>query len=87
MTELETFRAETRAWLEANCPAECRGPVENEDFASMLEVRPGCYIVTGNGNSGPSGCMVHNPGYDFNDAILPVGAAFWSQLTQRFLNP
>ena len=31
MTELETFRAETRAWLEANCPAECRGPVENEE--------------------------------------------------------
>ena len=31
MTELDTFRAETRAWLEANCPAECRGPVENEE--------------------------------------------------------
>ena len=31
MTELDTFRAETRAWLEANCPAECRGPVESED--------------------------------------------------------
>jgi len=31
MTELDTFRAETRAWLEANCPAECRGPVDSED--------------------------------------------------------
>ncbi len=31
MTELDTFRAETRAWLEANCPAECRGPVDNEE--------------------------------------------------------
>ena len=31
MTDLETFRAETRAWLEANCPAECRGPLENDE--------------------------------------------------------
>jgi len=31
MTELDTFRAETRAWLEANCPVECRGPVDSED--------------------------------------------------------
>jgi alkylation response protein AidB-like acyl-CoA dehydrogenase len=31
MTDLETFRAETRAWLEANCPAECRGPVESDE--------------------------------------------------------
>jgi acyl-CoA dehydrogenase len=31
MTDLDTFRAETRAWLEANCPAECRGPVESDE--------------------------------------------------------
>ncbi|WP_137894359.1 M20 aminoacylase family protein [Ramlibacter sp. 2FC] len=56
----------------------------SEDFASMLEHCPGCYLLIGNG-AGEGACMVHNPGYDFNDDILPIGAAFWSLLVQRFL--
>ncbi|MBC9248990.1 amidohydrolase [Pseudomonas alcaligenes] len=62
------------------------GYLGSEDFASMLEVRPGCYIVTGNGNSGPSGCMVHNPGYDFNDQAIPFGASLWVRLVETYLN-
>lgn len=62
------------------------GYLGSEDFASMLEVRPGCYIVTGNGNSGPSGCMVHNPGYDFNDTAIPYGASLWVRLVETYLN-
>lgn len=62
------------------------GYLGSEDFASMLEVRPGCYIVTGNGNSGPSGCMVHNPGYDFNDLAIPFGASLWVRLVETYLN-
>ncbi|MBB2493859.1 M20 aminoacylase family protein [Aquipseudomonas ullengensis] len=61
------------------------GYLGSEDFASMLEVRPGCYIVTGNGNSGPSGCMVHNPGYDFNDQAIPFGASLWARLVETYL--
>lgn len=58
----------------------------SEDFAYMLEQRPGCYLVIGNGEVGETGgCMVHNPGYDFNDAILPVGASYWVRLVERFL--
>jgi hippurate hydrolase len=56
----------------------------SEDFASMLEHCPGSYLLIGNG-AGEGSCMVHNPGYDFNDAILPTGAAFWSQLVWRYL--
>ena len=60
----------------------------SEDFAFMLEHCPGSYFMIGNGaGEGQAGhaCMVHNPGYDFNDSILPVGAAFWALLTQRYL--
>lgn len=56
----------------------------SEDFAFMLERCPGSYLMIGNG-AGEGSCMVHNPGYDFNDDILPVGAAFWALLTQRYL--
>jgi hippurate hydrolase len=64
----------------------------SEDFAFMLEHCPGSYFMIGNGTGEGAGegqpahaCMVHNPGYDFNDDILPVGAAFWALLTQRYL--
>ncbi len=56
----------------------------SEDFAFMLEHRPGCYLFLGNGD-GAGSCMVHNPGYDFNDAAMETGAAFWSLLAERFL--
>ncbi len=52
----------------------------------MLERRPGCYLLIGNGvGAGQNACMVHNAGYDFNDDNIAVGAAFWALLVQRFL--
>jgi hippurate hydrolase len=60
----------------------------SEDFACMLDHVPGCYLLIGNGSEADGGsgaCMVHHPGYDFNDAILPTGAAFRSRLVQRVL--
>lgn len=56
----------------------------SEDFAYMLQARPGCFLRIGNGE-GEDGCMVHNPGYDFNDRNLPIGAAYWARLVERFL--
>ena len=58
----------------------------SEDFAFMLEQVPGCYLLIGNGD-GEGACMVHNPGYDFNDGNLPIGAAYWALLAERFLMP
>ncbi|VXD00346.1 Hippurate hydrolase [Enterobacterales bacterium 8AC] len=56
----------------------------SEDFAFMLQQRPGSYLLLGNG-AGENSCMVHNPGYDFNDGIITRGIAYWSALTQAFL--
>ena len=56
----------------------------SEDFAFMLQKRPGTFLRIGNG-VGEDGCMVHNPHYDFNDRNLPVGAAFWARLVERYL--
>ena len=56
----------------------------SEDFAFMLEQVPGCYIFIGNG-AGDGACMIHNPGYDFNDAILPLGSSYWVRLAETFL--
>ncbi len=58
----------------------------SEDFAFMLERVPGCYFFIGNGSEGtPGGCMVHNPNYDFNDALIEPGAAMWRALVEEFL--
>ncbi|WP_423933390.1 M20 aminoacylase family protein [Comamonas sp. 23] len=63
-----------------------RGPVMgSEDFAYMLEHRPGAYVRLGNGLGQDGGCMVHNPLYDFNDKALPIGAAFWASLAHSYL--
>jgi len=57
----------------------------SEDFAFMLEKNPdGCYFTIGAGDEADR-CMVHNPGYDFNDKILITGAALWSTLTEHYL--
>ena len=55
-----------------------------EDFSYMLNQRPGCYIWIGNG-PGVSGCWLHNPHYDFNDEILPMGASYWARLAETRL--
>ena len=58
----------------------------SEDFAFMLEKVPGSYLLVGNGGAGtPGACMVHNPGYDFNDALIAPGALFWRALVMEYL--
>ncbi|SNT26963.1 hippurate hydrolase [Noviherbaspirillum humi] len=64
-----------------------------EDFAFMLQEKPGCYVFIGNGDGlhrgeghGLGPCNLHNPSYDFNDDLLPVGATYWVQLAQAFLS-
>jgi hippurate hydrolase len=64
-----------------------------EDFSFYLEKVPGCYIFLGNGDGdhrlesyhGMGPCMLHNPNYDFNDALLPVGASYWAKMVETFL--
>ncbi|MGL6245241.1 M20 aminoacylase family protein [Pseudomonas sp.] len=68
-----------------NIKGASKGGLGSEDFAWMLERVPGCYVALGNGNSGPTGCSVHNPGYDFNDLAIPYGASYWARLVQAYL--
>ncbi len=69
------------------------GVLTAEDFAHMLLARPGCYAFIGNGDGvhrleghGEGACILHNTSYDFNDAIIPVGASYFVRLTERWLN-
>ncbi len=52
-----------------------------EDFAYMLEARPGAYIFMGNGDT----AGLHHPAYDFNDEAIPHGASYWARLVERLL--
>jgi amidohydrolase len=65
-----------------------------EDFSYMLQAKPGCYIFLSNGDGdhreighGGGPCMLHNPSYDFNDQLLPLGATYWVNLTEQWLAP
>jgi hippurate hydrolase len=53
-----------------------------EDFAYMLQQRPGCYAWLGNGPV-DNGRILHNPRYDFNDDLLPIGVSYWAELVER----
>lgn len=57
-----------------------------EDFAYFLQHKPGAYVWIGNG-PGEGGCTLHNPNYDFNDAIIPPGVGYWVELVRRILGP
>ena len=80
-----------RAAAEAVCGAgkirrRSKPSMAAEDFAYMLQVKPGCYVWLGNG-PGTGGCALHNPHYDFNDSILPIGISYWVKLVETALRP
>jgi hippurate hydrolase len=89
-----TINTETETDIAANTLVEVVGGANvlrdlpptmgSEDFAFMLQAKPGCYVWIGNG-PGDGGCMLHNPAYDFNDEILPIGASYWARLIERSL--
>jgi hippurate hydrolase len=55
-----------------------------EDFSYMLLARPGAYVFLGQGG-GPNNCFLHNPGYDFNDEVIPLGAGYLAALVEESL--
>ncbi|WEM44905.1 M20 family metallopeptidase (plasmid) [Photobacterium sp. DA100] len=66
--------------------AKCLPLSGSEDFSFMLQQVPGCYVLVGNGSEGSrGGISVHNPSYDFNDEIIPVGASFFVEVIQQEL--
>lgn len=71
---------------EANVEANMEPLMGSEDFAYLLQARPGCFLRIGNGPA-TGGRVLHSPTYDFNDDNLVVGAAYWSRLVERYLDP
>jgi hippurate hydrolase len=61
-----------------------RPTMGGEDFSFMLNAKQGAYLMLG-GGKGEGDYMVHHPRYDFNDAILPVGASYWASLAEQLL--
>ena len=64
-----------------------------EDFSYYLLEKPGCYFMIGNGDGahregghGLGPCMLHNPSYDFNDDLIPLGATAWVRIAETWLN-
>lgn len=89
-----TVNSDTESGLAAMAAAQVVGhqnvnhhPVPSmgaEDFAYMLQRKPGCYVWMGNG-PGDGGCLLHNPKYDFNDDALTIGASYWVRLVESLL--
>jgi len=64
----------------------------SEDFSYFLQAKPGCYFLIGNGDGthregghGMGPCMLHNPSYDFNDELIPLGATAWVRMAEKWL--
>jgi len=74
------FAAEVARDVSGDC-AEAPLVMGGEDFAFMLEERPGAYILVGNGDT----AMVHHPEYNFNDDAIPAGCSWWAELVEKRL--
>ena len=79
--EAETAHAAEAARAVAGACDDAPLVMGGEDFAFMLEERPGAYILVGNGDT----AMVHHPEYDFNDEAIPAGASWWAEIAERRL--
>ncbi|MCC6210128.1 MAG: amidohydrolase [Burkholderiales bacterium] len=77
-------RVGERVFGKANVITDAEPTMGGEDFSFMLQARPGAYVFLGQGG-GPDNCFLHNPGYDFNDDIIPLGAGYLAALVEDSL--
>ena len=91
-SETAFFRQVAADMVGANNVQEFEPTMGAEDFSYFLQHKPGCYFLIGNGDgahrSGGHGlgpCMLHNPSYDFNDDLIPLGATLWVRLAEAWL--
>jgi hippurate hydrolase len=80
------FAAEVgeRLFGKGNVFTEHEPTMGGEDFSYMLQARPGAYVFLGQGGA-PGGCFLHNPNYDFNDEVIPLGAGYLAALVEESL--
>jgi hippurate hydrolase len=81
------------SWVGAHRVQEFEPTMGAEDFSFFLREKPGCYLMIGNGEGshrpgghGAGPCMLHNPSYDFNDELIPLGGSMWVKLAEAWLN-
>ena len=80
----DPVQAVVRAALAAGLEVDGDRPAMSfsEDFAHFTNAVPGCFLLLGNGTRGAHGQPLHSDDYDFNDALLPIGAQFWASLVK-----
>ena len=76
--EQTDFAAEVATKVAGEC-ADADLIMGGEDFAYLLNERPGAYILVGNGDS----AMVHHPEYNFNDEAIPAGCSWWAEIIEN----
>ena len=77
-------RVGEKVFGKANVITDGEPTMGGEDFSFMLQACPGAYVFLGQGG-GPTACFLHNPAYDFNDDVIPLGASFLSALVEQSL--
>jgi len=77
-------RVGERLFGKGNVHTDIDPTMGGEDFSYMLQARPGAYIWLGQGG-GPGGCFLHNPNFDFNDEVIPLGAGYLAALAEEAL--
>jgi len=77
-------RVGERLFGKGNVITEHEPTMGGEDFSYMLQARPGAYVFLGQGGT-PGGCFLHNPNYDFNDEVIPLGAGYLAALVEESL--
>jgi hippurate hydrolase len=91
--ETECARTLLKSLVGAHNVQEFEPTMGAEDFSFFLLEKPGCYFLIGNGDGGhrigghgAGPCMLHNPSYDFNDDLIPLGGSMWVRLAETWLN-
>jgi amidohydrolase len=89
--ETEFVRRAISAWLDAQSVVDVDPTMASEDFSFYLLEKPGCFFLAGNGGGehrvaghGEGPCILHNPSYDFNDELIPLGGAMWARLAEQW---
>jgi amidohydrolase len=91
--ETEFVRSVLTEMVGADNVQEFEPTMGAEDFSYFLQEKPGCYFLIGNGDGshrvgghGLGPCMLHNPSYDFNDELIPLGGSMWVKMAEQWLN-
>ena len=89
LNEFKQAESATKAAMtllgDENSNGDCEPRLFSEDFSIMSAVKPGCFVLMGNGTTGSHASPLHASNYDFNDELLVVGSSYWTELVEQQL--